>query len=278
MFSRNYKPSPDLAPFVRDYYVFQAPLPNDHVIEDFLLAETAFVRCLIKGDWRGSDAPEELSRGGIALFSGANSKPYKVRLTGSLDNVGIAFRPGGWRGLFKQPHSQFADTVLALRDVWGPLADDLHKTVKNAKNDEEKVAVVEGILKRRLEEVGTYKVDGAMAQFEVFARSDSTIRIEDAAERIGLSVRNLERRCKHHFGLTPKAILRRSRFLDMAAALRGFSSPSEQVLAELRYFDDSHLNREFRRFAHMTPGQFKSAITPLQTAGLKLREDSKQED
>ena len=64
----------------------------------------------------------------------------------------------------------------------------------------------------------------------------------------------------------------------MAAAIRGFSSPSESNLAELRFFDQSHLNREFKRFTQMTPGQFKKAITPLQTAGLKLREESKFED
>jgi len=41
----------------------------------------------------------------------------------------------------------------------------------------------------------------------------------------------------------------------------------------LRYFDQSHLNREFRHFFGMTPGQFEKATTPLFTAGLKLRAD-----
>ena len=278
MFSRTYKPSAALAPFVRDFYVFQAPLPDDHVIEDFLLAETAFVRVLIKGDWRGGDAPEELSQAGYSSFFGANSRPFRVRLTGSLDNVGIAFRPGGWRALFDQSHSKFADLLLPLRDLWGPLADQLHDELAQADTDEEKIAIVERILTQRLDKVGTYEVDEAMAIFERFSRQDSTIRIDEAADRIGLSVRQMERRVKYHFGFTPKGVLRRSRFLDMAAAIRGFSSPSEQLLAELRYSDDSHLNKEFRRFADMTPGQFKDANTPLQTAGLLFREESRHDD
>jgi len=60
--------------------------------------------------------------------------------------------------------------------------------------------------------------------------------------------------------------------------MRGLSSPTERDLAELRYFDQSHLNREFRRFARMTPKQFENAVTPLQTAGLKLRQESLFED
>ena len=77
------------------------------------------------------------------------------------------------------------------------------------------------------------------------------------------------------YGLTPKAILRRSRFLDMAEAMRGFSTPAESQLAMLRYFDQSHLNREFRRFTGQTPGKFKKSVTPLFTAGLKLRVEGK---
>ncbi len=275
MFSRNYKPSAKLAPFLRDIHVFEAPLPETHVIEDFLLAETAFVRCLIKGDWRGGDAPEELSSAGYSLLSGANSKPYQVRLTGSLNNVGFAIRPGGWRALFTQSHAIFADQLLTLEQVWGELAVTLFNEAAAAQSDEQKIAIVEDVITQRLDAIGVHEADENMAKFEVIAREDSTIRIDDAADQIGMSVRSLERHCKHCFGLSPKAILRRSRFLDMAAAIRGLSSPSDQALAQLRYFDESHLTKEFKRFSHMTPGQFKEANTPLQTAGIKLREESR---
>ena len=57
----------------------------------------------------------------------------------------------------------------------------------------------------------------------------------------------------------------------MATAMRGFSSPSEEELAALRYFDQSHLTREFKRFAGMTPRAFERTTTPLFTAGLNLR-------
>ena len=64
----------------------------------------------------------------------------------------------------------------------------------------------------------------------------------------------------------------------MAAALRGFGNASDEELAALRYFDQSHRNREFRRFIGMTPGQFAATPTPLLTAGLELRELRKAED
>lgn len=278
LLSNTYHPSEALAPYIRRYYVFEANLPDDMVIEDFLLAETAMVRCLLKGDWVGEVAPGEWSQPGRTLFFGANALPFKVRVKGSFAVAGFAIRPSGWKALFDEPHSTYADSLMPLQDVWGELADTMQVGVEAATDDPGKVAAMETAIMARLAQIDRPDADAEMARFERIARVDSTMRIEDAAQEIGLSVRQLERRCTQIFGLTPKAILRRSRFLDMATAMRGFSSPSEQDLAALRYYDQSHVTREFRRFTHMTPTQFQATMTPLQTAGLKLRQESLYED
>ena len=168
--------------------------------------------------------------------------------------------------------------MLPLENLWGDIANTMYDAVAAAKTDAEKVTAMSIAIKQRIKDVNKPKIDSAMAQFEKIARTDSTMRIDEAAEKIGLSVRQLERRCKASFGLTPKAVLRRSRFLDLATAIRGFSSPSQAQLAELRFFDQSHLNREFKKFTNMTPMQYKKAETPLQTGGLKVRQEGLYED
>lgn len=278
LLSRTYRPSDKLAPYIRRFYVFEAELPDEFLIEDFLLAETAFVRCLLKGDWRGEVAPGEWSNPSPTLFFGSNELPFRVRVKGSFAVAGFAIRPSAWHCLAERSHAEFKDRLLPLEEMVGALAVDMYREVQAASDDAGKIAAMENAAWSRIESVGRFEPDAQMAEFEVISRTNSTMRIEDAADQLGLSKRQLERRCKQHFGLTPKAVLRRSRFLDMAAAVRGFSSPSDQHLAELRYFDQSHLNREFKRFTRMTPKQFEKAITPLQTAGLKLREESKYED
>ncbi len=76
LLSRTYHPSPALAPYIRRYYVFEAQLPEDMVIEDFLLAETAFVRSLLKGEWTGEVAPGEWPRPGKTSLFGANGPQF----------------------------------------------------------------------------------------------------------------------------------------------------------------------------------------------------------
>jgi len=273
LLSRNYPPSDDLTPFVRRHYVFEARLPDDFLLIDKLLSETAFIRVLLHGDWAAQTGPDSWSHFGPVPLMGPNAIPWRVRVRGPFRVIGVSIRPSGWLALFNRPARVIADTAMPLGHFWGSLADELYHELLAAQDDAGLIAVMEAILRRRLAMAAPCAPMPAMAAFEEIARHDSTIQVTDAARQLGLSVRQFERQCHASFGHSPKVILRRSRFLDMAQAMRGFSEPSAQQLAALRYFDQSHRNREFRHFFELTPGQFDKVTTPLFTAGLKLRAD-----
>ena len=276
LLSRTYPPSRDLAVVIRRHYVFDANLPEDLVIADGLMAENAFIRILLKGDWQAETAPGEWSSPGPIILFGGNSRPINVRVKGPFLVVGLAFRPSAWRNVFAQPAPEFVNKMVPLSDAWGQeAAQAMYESVRDAPDDAGKVAAMEAAVMQQINRIGRHKADGEMAEFETIARTDCTARVDRISKDLGMSTRQMERRCLATFGLTPKGVLRRSRFLDMAAALRGFSTPGEAQLAALRYFDDSHLNREFRHFTNMTPGAFAKATTPLFTAGLRMREDGK---
>lgn len=278
--SRNYAPSVALSPYIARHYVFSVDAPNGFELVDKLLAETAFIRILLRGDWSAEVAPGNWSNVGPMVFFGPNSRPLTVRVRGGFNVVGIAIRPGGWRALFEQGAATYTDQMLPLADLCGDVATGLYaKIVTTGLEDDLAItAAIEHCFLELLTRRGHRPADPAMLAFEMIARGESTIMARDAAARIGLSARQLERQCLNHFGLSPKTVLRRSRFLDMASAMRGLSKPNEEELAGLRYYDQSHLSREFRRFIGMTPGQFAQTPTPLLTAGLELRNLRKLDD
>lgn len=271
--SRNYAPSPHLAPYIARHYVFRAPLPPDFTMVDRLLSETAFVRILITGDWSAETQPGHWERPGDVLFFGANGSPFKVRVRGPFFIVGIALRPSGWRALSDQPASDFADRMVRLADVWGEEAEARLTAVAQLTDDDAIVAICEAAISAQLK--APERVNAAMQHLETVARVDSATRVEDVAEQLGISSRQLERLSIAHFGHTPKTVMRRSRFLDMAAAMRGLGDPDESYLAALRYFDQSHRTREFKHFIGMTPAEFERTPTPLLDAGIQLRQDRK---
>lgn len=269
---RNYPPPEDLAPYIRRFYVFDAALSADFSIEDSLLAENAFVRILLRGDWAAEVAPAKWEKFDDAILFGSNSQPLPVRVKGPFMVAAFAIRPSAWRALFSQSAEQFVNTAAPLSAAWGDLANEMKSAVvANKDDDSAMVAAMVEAIRAQLKRIGRNRTDEKMTEFEAIARLDSTMKIEAVARQLGMSPRQMERRVMACYGLTPKAILRRSRFLDVAEAMRGFSTPGQRQLAELRYFDQSHLNREFHRFAGMTPGKFRKSITPLFTEGLRLR-------
>jgi AraC-like DNA-binding protein len=84
-------------------------------------------------------------------------------------------------------------------------------------------------------------------------------RIGTIATRLGLSLRQLERRFHEAVGLSPKALARLIRFARASERLDLDPGMSLTSLAfELGYADQPHFIREFRAFAGMTPGQYAS--------------------
>ena len=274
--SNSYPPSADLRDIIARTYAFNVPLPDRYELTDRLLSETAFIRILLRGDWSAEMAPGDWRNVGPIVFFGPNSKPLNVKCIGSFHVVGIAIRPSGWRALFDEPADKYTDQMIALGDVWGKRSDDLYRDVLGAAHDEQQIiSVVENHFREIIMKCGCPTADPQMQEFERIARDDSTMMITDIADQIGLSSRQFERNCTAHFGMSPKRVLRRSRFLDMAAVMRGFSNVDEKEAAALRFTDQSHLNREFKEFVGMTPGQFTNTPTPLLTAGLELRSKRK---
>lgn len=91
---------------------------------------------------------------------------------------------------------------------------------------------------------------------------DPAARTEDVADGVGLSARQLRRRCHAAVGYGPKTlqrVLRFQRFVRMADDPAG---PAELAIAAARagYADQAHLTRECREL---------SGLTPLTLAGIR---------
>ena len=238
-------PSGDLARFVARFFILIIERPDDAVLEDFLLHETAYVRVPTEGRWETQIAGKWIAYEGPMIF-GAQRKRFPVRCTGPIVAAGFAVRPAAWLA--------FADKPAYL------LADRLEQVVRE-----------------RIAERNT-RIDPALERFEAISRIDPGRTVADIARELGMIPRRLDRHVRAHFGHPPKTVLRRSRFLDMAAVLRGLAVPDADDLAEERFYDASHLNREFRLFLDMPPNRFRKTPTLLFTPGLEVRQQRKLAD
>jgi AraC-like DNA-binding protein len=101
-------------------------------------------------------------------------------------------------------------------------------------------------------------------------------RVSELADRLGRSVRTLQRRVRTSTGCPPKRFLAMQRFrrsvYEIAAAADGLSV----IAADLGFSDQAHLTREFRRHAGVTPGAFRQAWCSPRARAVRFLQDAER--
>lgn len=84
---------------------------------------------------------------------------------------------------------------------------------------------------------------------------------EQAATRLAVSVRTLQRMAHRHVGLSPAAMIRRRRLQEAAERVRAGESDLARLAADLGYADHAHLTTDFRTVLGFTPSAYRAATS-----------------
>jgi len=99
----------------------------------------------------------------------------------------------------------------------------------------------------------------ANALVDVLLGDDAASSVEEAALRLAVSVRTLQRLAHRHVGLSPAAMIRRRRLQDAAQQLRADPGADLATLAaEFGYADHAHLTRDFRAVLGIAPSAYRA--------------------
>lgn len=93
---------------------------------------------------------------------------------------------------------------------------------------------------------------------DLIAADRSIVRVDQVADRLGLSPRSVQRLARRYVGVPPLAIIRRYRLQEAAQRLRDDPSVTiSQVAAELGYADHAHLSADFRTVLGFTAQRYR---------------------
>ena len=186
----------------------------------------------------GSATPQQ-----AVMVSGQITRPIVLCGTEPADIVGIRFRTAGARDLLGLPLTELTDRVIALRDVGRPLAVAIEAAGRSA----DPVSTLCRSLLDRIRPHGSHLTPRAV---ERLAGGESIRQIARAA---GVSTRTLERRLGEDTGLRPKLLQRVVRFRKLYALLQSGTVNGARAASVAGYYDQTHANRDFRRFAGVSP-------------------------
>jgi AraC-like DNA-binding protein len=97
---------------------------------------------------------------------------------------------------------------------------------------------------------------------EIILKTSGTLRMSDIEEKTLYTARYISKVFSQNLGISPKEFSDHMRFQNLISRLNnGGGERSLTCLAmESGYYDQSHFNREFKRFTAMTPKQYSAAV------------------
>ncbi|MEO3809626.1 helix-turn-helix domain-containing protein [Sphaerisporangium sp. B11E5] len=147
--------------------------------------------------------------------------------------------------------AELTGTVVSLDDVWGRDAERAEDRLRAAASWDERFTIAVEILGRRLDAGRPVDPEVAHTWRRTFA-GRGRVRVDGLADEVGWSRKRLWSRFRSQVGITPKRAAGLVRF-DHAAHLLAAGHPVAGVATESGYADQSHLHREVKTFAGLTP-------------------------
>ena len=165
--------------------------------------------------------------------------------------VQVDLTPIGARMLLGGPMHEVAGRVTALDDV---VRLDLPERFAAAGSWEERFSLLDAALASRMLEARPPPPDVEWA-WRRLEETRGRIAVAELAAELGCSRRHLGNRFRDHVGVPPKAAARVLRFHHALERLGEGGQRWADVALECGYYDQPHLNREFRALAGVPPGE-----------------------
>jgi AraC-like DNA-binding protein len=203
-----------------------------------------------------------------AFAAGLDGGCATVEHAGSVRCLDLKLTPLGGYTLLGCPMDELTGRTVGLAELFGADGERLLDALREASGWQRRFEVLDGFWGRRAERGPT----PAPAVRHVLARitgSGGRTPVGVLAEEVGWSRRHLVATFRRQVGLPPKTLARIVRFDGLARRLRdGPRLGLARLAEEAGYYDQAHLNRDFRQFAGCTPTEFAAAgVTSVQDGG-----------
>ena len=246
----SYRPSKELAPFVRRFTVVESADEATRVLMP--------VTGLIAG-FRFSGSATQLDGGSAvrmpdAAMVGFLATTRRMQTSAGGGVVLAIFREGGAAQFFREPLHELFGRTVALDDLIPHRDTDEARTrIAGADDHRQRVALFDEFLLRRLSPRAPDPIVTAALRQIHHARG--AVRIRELARGLAISHDRLEKRFRRNVGASPKQY---ASMIRLRHAIHLYTSGMSLTRAaiEAGYFDQSHFNRDFRLMTGVAPQQF----------------------
>jgi AraC-like DNA-binding protein len=253
----SHNPNPRLAGLVRGYRMRQIDLGDmrlripltarPQVTLDFYLRRSSVI------EKRGLNWQETPPL--AAIVGPQTHRRFDVLVSGQVDMFSVEFAPTALHAFFGISMSELTDEAIAAENLWGAsVVGEIYERLEAETTIVGRAAIIETDLLKRLPSSPQDPI--AIAAENLWATGGGT-RVDDLALSSGLSSRHFSRLFTQRVGIPPKTYARILR-LHVAIAAKTMRPEASwaDIAQEAGYFDQAHLDKDFRALADVTPSGF----------------------
>jgi AraC-like DNA-binding protein len=189
-----------------------------------------------------------------SFVAGLHDAPALTEHEGEGHGIQAYLTPLGARRLLRMPMGELTGQVVELEDLIGAGAHELAERLATAPDWAARFALLEHTIAER-----TLEAPPAPRELEWAWRrlrdTDGAVTIGALADELGWSRRHLTATIRRELGMAPKPLARLLRFERAVERLRGGAALVDAAL-DSGYYDQAHLNRDFKQFAGRTPTEY----------------------
>ena len=204
-----------------------------------------------------------------SFAAGLHDAPALTEHAGLGYGVQAYLTPLGARRFFGVPMGELTHRVVEVEDLLGRRwAAELAERLYEAPDWPARLALLERAIAARVLEAPPLAPELEWA-WRRLQDTDGAVPVAALTEEVGWSRRHLAATLREQAGLPPKALARLLRFERAAALLRAPDGPPPAAVAlDCGYYDQAHLNRDFRAFAGVTPAAYRQVTSVQDVAGV----------
>ena len=206
------------------------------------------LHCDLEKDNTWSQTPDYMILG---LFT----KPCEVRFKNFVKVFAVRFKPEGLYNVFGLPASMLKDRYEDMQLILGNGFRDFCHRLKEEKDIIAMIKCAENYLLNNLldRKIGRNYINLAAE----IIRKTKGARIEDLADKLFISQRQLEREFKDKLGISPKQYLRLTRVNEVFRLLNDNQMLDLTSIAyQCGYFDQAHFINDFKKITGYNPSIF----------------------
>lgn len=253
------RPEGVLREYVYWYAYYDGFAPEDH---GFRMISEGTVDILIPLEGQSTITTGQGREGAIAVVEPVLIGPqesYSIYDTSRcVRAIGIVFAPGAAAKFLGPRMGELTNSIIPARDALGPAVRVLSEQLLEEQDPYRMFGIVEAFLRRQFDPElrNAEEIDYAVAAIRRGETAKDSL-VTFAEKTIGFSHKHFVELFRRHVGLSPKRYQQIIHFNGMLDRCRISPRGTWRELAPaFGYADPSHLVKDFRRLAGMTPGDY----------------------